>query len=91
MYRTATEAAAMPDRSDDEARSVWGAAYEAIPKSIFALVAWQLANRGARNHDGHALGYGEVVDALNALAAEGIITAEQHGASIAAILREMGR
>lgn len=29
---------------DDGARALWGPAYDRVPKSVFALVAWHLAD-----------------------------------------------
>lgn len=38
-------------KSDRAARETWGAAYDAIPKSAFALVAFHLANLAAEEPD----------------------------------------
>lgn len=38
-------------KSDTAARQHWGAAYDAIPKSAFALVAFHLANLAADEPD----------------------------------------
>jgi hypothetical protein len=31
-------------KNDSHAKELWGAAYDDIPKSVFATVAWHLAN-----------------------------------------------
>jgi hypothetical protein len=42
-------------KNDDAAREAWGAAYDKIPKSVFALAAWHLASLAAGDgRDGKA-------------------------------------
>lgn len=43
-------------KHDGAAIQAWGAAYDAVPKSVFALAAWHLANlaSGALDHPGAA-------------------------------------
>lgn len=60
-------------KNDTEARYLWGAAYDAIPKSAFAVVAWHLANLCGDGEAGgaverfaeelHALGLNDIIDA----------------------------
>lgn len=38
-------------KSDSHARRLWGAAYDDIPKSVFATVAWHLANLCSESAD----------------------------------------
>lgn len=79
-----------PDPAATEAKMVFGEAYDAITKSVFALVAWNLAST-ASAHDG---GHGWLLvfaHALNELSDAGTITADQHRAASLAILTEMGR
>lgn len=68
-------------KKDKAARDAWGAAYDAIPKSVFALVAWHLANVASDSADSpgaaetrfaeeiQALGLGGHLDKAQALAA----------------------
>jgi hypothetical protein len=38
-------------KNDIAARRAWGEAYDEIPKSVFALVVWHLANVASENLD----------------------------------------
>jgi hypothetical protein len=38
-------------KNDQAARVAWGEAYDEIPKSVFALVAWHLSNLTSENCD----------------------------------------
>lgn len=63
------------NKHDSEARALWGAAYEAIPKSVFAVAAWHLANLAG---DGEAGGAARrFAEEINALGMGGIITEAQ--------------
>lgn len=53
---------------DGVAREIWGSAYDAIPKSVFAVVAWYLADcasdEGVGN-DGELRRFAEELEAMH--------------------------
>lgn len=74
-------------KKDAEARYLWGAAYDAIPKSAFAVVAWHLANLCG---DGEAGGAVErFAEEVRALGLNDIIDGDQ-AAKIAKTLKAEG-
>ena len=63
-------------KNDTEARAAWGAAYDSIPKSVFALAAWHLANLCSDPENGvHATQ--RFAEEVEALAANGFLTEAQ--------------
>lgn len=54
-------------KQDVSARQAWGAAYDAIPKSVFALVAWHLANVASGTADENGAAERRFVEELEAL------------------------
>lgn len=64
--------------SDQHARQHWGGAtYDRIPKSVFATVAWHLANLASGECDTPGAAELRFVEELRALALNGIIPAKQ--------------
>lgn len=61
-------------KQDGEARRHWGGAYDAIPKSAFALVSYHLAMLAAEDGSLEALNR-RFVEEAEALAANGIMPA----------------
>lgn len=75
--------------SDDQlqARSLWGAAFDAIPKSVFAIAAWYLAD--CASDEGFGQG-GEVQrfrEELEALNGSGILSEQATQKAIRALER----
>jgi hypothetical protein len=66
-------------KTDAHARKHWGAAYDAVPKSVFATLAWRLADRIGPEAVAVAL------EELDALAANGIIPEIQTNRAVKAI------
>lgn len=54
-------------KQDRAARMAWGDAYNAIPKSVFALVAWHLANVASGQADTVGAAESRVIEELEAL------------------------
>lgn len=54
-------------KNDEAARRYWGDAYDHIPKSVFALVAWHLANRCSGNCDHPGAAEAEFIAEIRAL------------------------
>ncbi|NVD44363.1 hypothetical protein [Qipengyuania atrilutea] len=63
------------NKNDSEARALWGAAYEAMPKSVFAVMAYHLADLASEDGDS---AIGRALEEVNALAMNGLITETQH-------------
>lgn len=69
-------------KADQHARKHWGKAYDAIPKSVFATVAWHLANFASDGGNAEA----RFVEELKAMLDNGIIDERQTKPAIKAIL-----
>ena len=54
-------------KQDAAARQAWGDAYDAIPKSVFALLAWHLANVASDAADEPGAAERRAVEELEAL------------------------
>lgn len=63
------------NKNDDEARALFGEAYEAIPKSVFAAVAYHFARQ--IHGDSHGDAIAGVRQEILALAANRIVTEAQ--------------
>lgn len=74
-------------KNDEAARRYWGDAYDGIPKSVFALIAWQLANRCSENCDQPGAAETEFVAELKALVNAGIMDAAQAKRTLTALDR----
>lgn len=72
-------------KSDSAARQHWGVAYDAIPKSAFALIAFHLANLAADEPDSFESISARLVEEADALSANGIMP-EQHALTIRKVL-----
>ena len=59
------------------ARSYWGDAYDRIPKSVFATVAWHLANVASGTADTQGAAEQRFIDEVAALARADIIPERQ--------------
>lgn len=74
-------------KNDATARSIWGAAtYEAIPKSVFAVVAWYLADCASNAGVGNGGEINRFLEELDAMQANGILDEKQIAKVKAAIL-----
>lgn len=76
-------------KNDDHAREHWGAAYGAIPKSVFASLAWHLANVASGNADNRGAAEARAVEELRALGGS-IIPERQASGAARAILKADG-
>lgn len=65
---------ARTDKQDDEsAHSHWGAAYDRVPKAVFAVVAWHLASEISVAPGSHGAAAQVFTDRLRRLANDGLI------------------
>ena len=55
------------NKRDEHARRAWGDAYDAIPKSVFALAAWHLANGSSESADADGAAEQRFIEELEAL------------------------
>jgi hypothetical protein len=74
-------------KKDGSARRAWGKAYDAIPKSVFALAAWHLANVASENADSDGAAEKRFVEELTALRDGGHLDKMQATAAIKSVLR----
>lgn len=74
-------------KKDLAAQAAWGEAYDAIPKSVFALAAWHLANLASGEADAHGAAARRFCDELCALMGSGILDAAQGKRAVAAVER----
>lgn len=58
--------------NDREAVSLWGSAYADIPKSVFATIAWHLANVASGTADEDGAAEARFLEEWEALLAHGI-------------------
>lgn len=73
-------------KQDRAARTAWGqAAYAAIPKSVFALAAWHLANVASDAADSDGAAEGRMVEEIEALRDNGFLPRAQADRAIKAI------
>jgi hypothetical protein len=80
----------MPINKDDaHARRAWGSAYDAIPKSVFALAAWHLANVSSESADSVGAAEDRMLEELIALRDGGHLPRAQADRSITAIRAEL--
>lgn len=54
-------------KQDGAARRAWGDAYDSIPKSVFAIAAWHLANVASGNADAVGAAEQRMIEELEAL------------------------
>lgn len=81
-------------KQDRAARRAWGEAYDAIPKSVFALAAWHLANVASGTADADGAAELRMIEELEALACGHLPEAQAHRsikAIRAAIAKAEGR
>lgn len=78
-------------KDDQHALRQWGAAYDAIPKSVFATVAWHLANLASGEADADGAAEAMFRAELGALIDAGIIPSGQGKRADAAIAKLGGR
>lgn len=65
-------------KNDQHATETWGYdVYSAIPKSVWATVAWHLANVASGEADAPGAAERRLLDEISALAENGIIPAAQ--------------
>lgn len=64
-------------KNDIHAREHWGPLYDAIPKSVFATVAWHLANVASGKLDQDGAAVTRFFQELGALGANEIVPADQ--------------
>lgn len=72
-------------KNDQHARDHWGEAYNAIPKSVFATVAWHLANVSSGELDASGAAEARFLEELAALGRNEIIDRAQ----ISAVLNKL--
>jgi hypothetical protein len=77
-------------KQDRSARLAWGDAYDAIPKSVFALSAWHLANVASDSADASGAAERRMVEELVALRDGGHLPTEQADRAIKAIAKAEG-
>ena len=65
-------------------------AYAAIPKSVFATVAWHLANALSESCDAPGMAEKRFAEEIDALVASGILPAAQGKRAIAAVSKAGG-
>lgn len=70
---TGTAAAATVDRADEVARQLWGEAYGATSKAVYAVVAYYLADCASDEGVGQGGELRRFVEELDALQASGIL------------------
>lgn len=76
------------NKHDTSAREHWGSdVYDRIPKSVFAVVAWHLANIASSNPDSPGAAESRLIDEVQALADQGLIPEAQGRAAIRALER----
>lgn len=74
-------------KNDEAARRYWGDAYDHIPKSVFALVAWHLASRCSENCDHPGAAEAEFRNEIKALYKADIMDGAQAKRTLAALNR----
>lgn len=61
-------------KNDSEAQALWASAYDAIPKSVFAVACWHLADLAS---DDGSSATERMAEEVRALALNGLITEAQ--------------
>lgn len=77
-------------KQDDHAARYWGDAYDAIPKSVFATVAWHLANLASGTADAAGAAEAAFRSELTVLMNGGVIPEAQGKRALAAIAKAEG-
>jgi hypothetical protein len=72
-------------KNDRHAKDHWGAAYDAIPKSVFATVAWHLAAIAGDNADDPDATVRRFLEELRVLGLNGLIPPQQVVATARAV------
>lgn len=72
-------------KNDAHGHAHWGNAYDSIPKSVFATVAWHLANVASGECDNPGAAELRFAEELRALAINGIIPVSQAASAAKAI------
>lgn len=72
-------------KNDRGARIAWGDAYDDIPKSVFALAAWHLANVASESCDAPGFAELRMIEELTALRDGNHLVREQADRAIKAI------
>lgn len=72
-------------KQDASARRAWGSAFDAIPKSVFALAAWHLANVCSESADVPGSAEARMIDELTALPDGGHLPKAQADRAIKAL------
>ena len=75
-------------KNDNEAQARWGRAYSAIPKSVFAITAWHLANVASGSADADGAAESRFREEVSALASAGLITPNQFRAAMRALFNK---
>ena len=75
--------------SDGKAVELWGNdVYDAIPKSVFAVAAWHLANLSSEDPDGEGQAQERFCEEVTTIAENGIIEPAQAKRVLAAFKRK---
>ena len=80
------------NKNDMLAREHWGSeVYDSIPKSVFAAVAWHLANIGSAKPDAPGAAEARFIEELRALGNCGLIPEQQAKAALRALTKAEGQ
>jgi hypothetical protein len=60
-------------KKDAQAKAAYGSAYDAIPKSVFATIAWHLANEASGTCDAPGAAESRFIEEWDCLIANGLI------------------
>lgn len=74
-------------KHDYEAVALWGPAYADIPKSVFAVVAWYLADISSEAGADNGQAQARFIEELKALRGNGILPAEQVARALSSLAR----
>ena len=72
---------------DSIARDLWGQAYDAIPKSVFAVVAWYLADCASDEGVGNGGELRRFIEELEAMGSNGILDERQVKKALRSVAR----
>jgi hypothetical protein len=78
-------------KHDSHAVRLWGPAYLDIPKSVFATIAWHLANEASGSADSPGAAVSRFLTELYTLGANDIISQEQVKASARALTKQRSK
>ena len=77
------------NKDDSVARQLWGDAYEKIPKSLFAVVAWYVCDVASNEGAGNGGELRRFLEELDAMETNQIVSAAQIKRARTAIAKEI--